>query len=67
MTIAVSTDLCINLDKADLVNEGLAVMLLQVGEQPHRLHCSCARLQGGDASIAAVTLQSPNNKPVNVS
>ena len=56
MTIAVSTDLCINLDKADLVNEGLAVVLLQVGQQSHRLHCSCSRVQGGDASIAAVTV-----------
>ena len=44
MTIAVSTDLCINLDKADLVNEGLAVVLLEVGQQSHCLHCSCGRL-----------------------
>jgi len=47
--------LCINLDKADLVNEGLAVMLLEVGKQPHCLYLCCCRVQGGDASIAAVT------------
>ena len=44
------------LGKVDLVNEGLAVVLLEVGEQPHCLHCSCGRVQVGDASIAAVTV-----------
>ena len=55
-TLSNIINLCVNLDKADLVHEVLAVVEEEVGEQPDCLHLLAGvSIRVTDASIAAST------------